>query len=85
MAKLKLEAGWREEFKRVGEAQSRDPSNCGLIEEPKRQISFQWRGDKAEARRLLDDQAHHYFHWTLVAIAAAVIVVLIVFGLTFLH
>jgi hypothetical protein len=85
MAKLKLEAAWREEFKRVGEAQSRGSSNRGLIEEPTGQIGFRWPGDQAEARRLLDEQTHHYFQWIFVAVVAAVIVGLIVFGLTFLH
>jgi hypothetical protein len=85
MAKLKLEAAWREEFKRVGQAQSRGSSNRGHIEEPKRQISFRWPGDQAEARRLLEERTHHYFQWTFVAVVAAIIVGLIVFGLTFLH
>jgi hypothetical protein len=84
MAKLKLEAAWREEFKR-GEAQFRDPGNGGLTEEPKGQVSLCWRGDEAEARRLLEEQTHHYFQWTSVAVVAALIVSLIVFGLTFLH
>jgi hypothetical protein len=85
MAKLRLEPAWREEFKRVDEAQSRDRSNRGLIEEPKRQASLRWRGDQGEARRIIDEQTHHYFHWTFVAGIAGFIVGLIVFGLTFLH
>jgi hypothetical protein len=85
MAKLKLEAAWREESKRVGEAQSRGSRNRGHIEEPKRQTGLRWSGDQGEARRLLDEQTHHYFQWTFVAVVAAVIVGLIVFGLTFLH
>jgi hypothetical protein len=85
MAKLRLEPAWREEFKRVGEAQSRGPSNRELIGEPKRQITFRWGGDQAGARRLRDQQTHHYFHWTFVAVVAAIIVGLIAFGLTFLH
>ena len=82
MAKLKLEASWREEFKRVDEAQSRDRSNGGLFEDPKRQASLRWRGDEA---RLRYEQTHHYFQWTSVAVVAAVIVSLVMIGLTFLH
>jgi hypothetical protein len=85
MAKLKLEASWREEFERVAGAQSRDPGSARLAEEPKGQTSLRWGGDAAESRRLLDEQTHHYFRWTFVAVAAAVIVALIAFGLTFLH
>jgi hypothetical protein len=85
MAKLKLEASWGEEFKRASEAQSREPSNRGHIEDTKGQVGVRWRGDKAEAQRLVDEQTHHYFQWTAVAGVAAVIVSLIVFGLTFLH
>jgi hypothetical protein len=85
MAKLRLEPAWREEFKRVGEAQSRGASNRGLIEEPKRQTSLRLAGDQAEARRLIDEQTHHYLHWTFVAGVAGFIVGLIVFALTFLH
>jgi hypothetical protein len=83
MAKLKLEPSWRDEFKRVGEAQSRDRSNRGFIEEPKSQTSLRWRGDEAESRRLQGE--HHYCQWTSVAVVAAVIVSLIMIGLTFLH
>jgi hypothetical protein len=85
MAKLKLEAAWREEFKLVGETQFRDPRDGAPTEEPKRQVSLRWCGDEAESRRLLDEQTHHYFQWTSVAVAAAVIVSLIFFSLTFLH
>jgi hypothetical protein len=85
MAKLKLEAAWGEEFKRVGEAEPRGPGNRGLIEEPKEQVSLRWGGDEAESRRLQDEQSHRYFQWTFVSVVAAVIVGFIVFGLTFLH
>jgi hypothetical protein len=85
MAKLKLEAAWREEFKRVGETQFRNPRDVGLTEEPKGQMSLRWCGDEAESRRLREGQTHHYFQWTSVAVVAAVIVSLIVFSLTFLH
>jgi hypothetical protein len=85
MAKLKLEAAWREKFTRIGAGQFRDPRDSGLTEEPKGLVSLPWAGDEAESRRLLDEQTHHYFQWTSVAVVAAVIVGLILFGLTLLH
>jgi hypothetical protein len=83
MAKFELEEEWREEVRRLGEAQSRDPSNRGLFDEAESRIRSP--GDQAEARRLLDQQTHHYFQWGFVAVLAAIIVGLIVFGLTFVH
>lgn len=56
-----VEAAWRAEFQRVGEAQSRDPLNGCTTEEPKRQKS--WWGDEAEARRLRDEHTYHYVRW----------------------
>ena len=85
MAELEVEAGWREELKRDGEAQFRNPRSVGLTEEPKGQVSLRWCGDEAESRRLREEQTHHYFQWTSVAVVAAVIVSVIVFSLTFLH
>jgi hypothetical protein len=85
MVELEVDVGWREELKRVGEAQFRNPSNVGLTEEPKGHVGLRWSGDEAESRRLRDEQKHHYFQWTSVAVVAAIIVSLIVFSLTFLH
>jgi hypothetical protein len=53
--------------------------------EPKRQAAFRWLGDEAEARRLREEQTHHYVRWTFVAAVAAAVVGLIGVGLTFLH
>jgi hypothetical protein len=85
MAELEVKAEWRDEFKLVGKTQFRDPRDGGLIEEPKGQVSLRWCGDEAESRRLRDEQTHHYFQWTSVAVVAAIIVSLIIFSLTFLH
>jgi len=87
MAEPEVEAAWRAEFKRIGEAQLRDAlnSSSGFIDESKRQAAFRWLGDEAEAQRLREEQTHHYIRWTLVAAVAAVIVGLIGVGLTFLH
>jgi hypothetical protein len=85
MAELEVEAGGREELKRVGAAQFRNPLNVRLTEESKGQVSLRWYGDEVESRRLRDEQTHHYFQWASVAVVAATIVSLIVFSLTFLH
>ena len=53
--------------------------------EPKRQAAFRWLGDEAEARRLREEQTHHYVRWTFFAAVAAVIVGLIGVGLALLH
>ena len=52
MAELEVEAGWREELKRDGEAQFRNPRNVGMTEEPKGQVSLRRCGDEAGSRRL---------------------------------
>ena len=87
MAEPDVEAAWRAEFKRIGETRLRDALNSGsgITDEPKRQAAFRWLGDEAEARRLREEQTHHYVRWTFVAAVAAVIVGLIGVGLTFLH
>ena len=87
MAEPEVEAAWRAEFKRVGEAQLRDAPTSGsdITDELKRQAASRWLGDKAETQRLREEQTHHYVRWTLFAAIAAVIVGLIGVGLTFLH
>jgi hypothetical protein len=87
MADPEVEAGWRPEFKRIGETQLRDALNGsgGFADEPKRQSAFCWLGDEAQARRLREEETYHYVRWTLFAAIAAVIVGLIGVGLTLLH
>ena len=87
MAEPEVEAAWRAEFKRIGESQIRDALNSddAFVDESKRQAAFRWLGDEAEARRLREEQTHHYVRWTFFAAVAAVIVGLIGVGLTLLH
>jgi hypothetical protein len=47
--------------------------------------ALRWSGDKAEARRLREDQTHHYIRFTFIAAIAVVIVCLIGMGFMFLH
>ena len=84
MAEPEVEAAWRAEFKRIGETQVRDALDS-ITDEPKRQAAFRWLGDEAEARRLREEQTHHYVRWTFFAAVAAVIVGLIGAGLALLH
>jgi hypothetical protein len=79
-----VEAAWRAEFKRIGETQVRDALDS-ITDEPKRQAAFRWLSDEAAARRLREEQTHHYVRWTFFAAVAAVIVGLIGVGLTLLH
>ena len=84
MAEPEVEAAWRAEFKRIGETQVRDALDR-ITDEPKRQAAFRWLDDEAEARRLREEQTHHFVRWTFFAAVAAVIVGLIGVGLTLLH
>jgi hypothetical protein len=84
LAEPEVEAAWRAEFKRIGETQVRDALDS-ITDEPKRQAAFRWLGDEAAARRLREEQTHHYVRWTFFAAVAAVIVGLIGVGLTLLH
>ena len=84
MAEPEAEAAWRAEFKRIGETQVRDALNS-ITDEPKRQAAIRWLGDEAEARRLREEQTHHYVRWTFFAAVAAVIVGLIGVGLALLQ
>ena len=59
--------------------------SIAITDEPKRQAAFRWLGVEAEARRLREEQTHHYVRWTFFAAVAAVIVGLIGVGLTLLH
>jgi hypothetical protein len=77
-----VEAAWRAELERIGETQHRDAPNSGEL---KRQAAFRWSGDEAQARRVQEEQAHHYLTWTFFAAVGAVIAGLIAEGLTLLH
>jgi hypothetical protein len=59
--------------------------SIAITDEPKRQAAFRWLGVEAEARRLREEQTHHYVRWTFFAAVAAVIVGLIGVGLALLH
>ena len=83
MAEPEAEAAWRAELERIGETQSREAQNSdGKL---KRQEAFRWSGDEAQARRVQEEQAHHYLRWTFFAAVGAVIAGLIAEGLTLLH
>ncbi len=86
MAEPEVEAAWRAEFERIGETQIRETLNSGggFGDEPRRQAAFRWFGDEAEARRLQEEQAHHYLRWSFFIAAAAVIAGLIAIGLALL-
>jgi hypothetical protein len=87
MAEPEVEAAWRAEFKRTGATQGRDAFNSdgGFTDELKRQAAFRWLGDEAEARRLQQEQTHHYVRWTFLVAVAAVIAGLIAVGLALLR
>jgi hypothetical protein len=87
MAEPEVEAAWRAELNRIGEAKRHDALNSSsdFTDELKRQASFRWLGDDAEAQRLREEHTHHYVKWALIAAIAAVIVGVIGVGLTFLH
>jgi hypothetical protein len=69
-------------LKRIGETQPRDAPKSGEL---RRQAAFRWSGDEAQARRVQEEQAHHYLRWTFFAAIGAVIAGLIAEGLTLLH
>ncbi len=86
MAEPEVEAAFRAEFKRIGETQLRETLNSGgFIDESKRQVAFRWLGDEAEARRLQEEQTHHYVRWSFFIAVAAVIAGLIAMGLALLR
>ncbi len=87
MAEQEVEAAWREEFKRIGETPLSETLNsgAGFADELQRQAAFRWSGDEAEARRLQEEQAHHYVRWSFSVAGAAVIAGLIAIGLALLH
>ena len=87
MAEPEVEAAWRAELNRIGEAQHGDALKSGsdVTDELKGQAAFRWSGDEPEAQRLREEQTHHYGRWAIFAAVAAVIVGLIGVGLTFLH
>ena len=58
----------------MGEAQHRDAPKSGEL---KRQVTFRWSGDEAQARRVQEEQAHHYLRWIFFAAVGAVIASLI--------
>jgi hypothetical protein len=82
MAEPEVEAAWRAELERIGETQHRDAPKSGELN---RQAAFRWSGDEAQARRVQEEQAHHYLRWTFFAAIGAVIAGLIAEGLTLLH
>jgi hypothetical protein len=84
MAEPEVEAAWRAEFERTRETEVGGSRNA-FVDEPKREAAFRWLGDDAEARRLREEQAHHYVRWTFFAAVAAMMVGLIGVGLSFLH
>ena len=74
MAEAEVESAWQAEFKCFDATKARD--------RPK--AAFRWSGDEAEARRLQEEHAYHYFRWTFVGASAVMIVGLIGMGLSFL-
>jgi hypothetical protein len=87
MAEPEVEAAWRAEFKRSGATEFRDALNSGggFTDELKRQAAFRWLGDEAEARRLRQEQTHHYVRWTFLVAVAAMIAGLIALCLSLLR
>ena len=75
MAEAEVEAAWQTEFKRFDATEARGGPKA----------AFRWSGDEAEARRLHEEQTHHYLQWTFVGASAAMIVGVIGVGLSFLH
>jgi hypothetical protein len=85
MAEPEVEAAWRAEFERSGVTQIRDALGGGGLADEKSQAAFRWLGDEAEARRLQQEQTHHYIKWTLLIAIAVVIAGLIALGLSALR
>ncbi len=86
MAEPEVEAAFRAEFKRIGETELRETLNSGgLTDESEIQAAFRWLGDEAEARRLQEEQTHHYVRWSFFVAVAAVIASLIALGLALLR
>ena len=85
MAEPEVEAAWRAEFERSGVTQIRDALGGGGLADEKSQAAFRWLGDEAEARRLQQEQTHHYIKWTLLIAVAVVIAGLIAPGLSALR
>ena len=65
--------------------QIRDALGGGGLADAKSQAAFRWLGDEAEARRLQQEQTHHYIKWTLLIAIAVVIAGLIALGLSALR
>jgi hypothetical protein len=57
MAEPEVEAAWRAELERIGETQRHDAPKSGEL---KREAAFRWSGDEAQARRVQEEQSHHY-------------------------
>jgi hypothetical protein len=85
MAEPEVETAWRAEFERSGVTQIRDALGGGGLADEKTQAAFRWLGDEAEARRLQQEQTHHYIKWTLLIAVAVVIAGLIALGLSALR
>jgi hypothetical protein len=82
MAEQEVEAAWRAELERIGETQHHDAPKLGEL---KREAAFRWSGDETQARRVQEEQAHHYLRWSFFAAVGAVIAGLIAEGSTLLH
>jgi hypothetical protein len=81
MAEPKVEAAWRNEFKRV---HTTEPfGSVNVPNDPK--ATFGWSGDEAETQRLKEEHAHHYLRWTFFGAVAVVIVGLIGVALSFVN
>ncbi len=83
MAEPEVEAAWRAELNRAGETSL--TSGGGFTGASKRPVGFCWSGDEAEARRLREEQTHHYVRWAFFVAVAAMIAFLIVAGVALLH
>ena len=85
MAAPQGEAAPRPKFEGSGETRPSDaPSNGAAIHEPEGQ-AFRWAGDEDEARRLQEEQTHHYVRWVFFVAIAVAIVSFIGVGLTLLQ
>ena len=82
MTEPEVEAGWRNEYRRVDTREAFDRVNV-FPDDPA--ATFRWVGDEAETQRLQEEHTHHYLRWTFFGAVAVVIVSLIGVGLSFVH
>jgi hypothetical protein len=83
MAESEVEAAWRAELERIGEKQPSEALDSSSAS--KKQVAFRWLGDEIEARRLRQENTHHYVRWTYLVAVGAVIAILIAEGLAVLR